>query len=931
MRKASVVSWVCAFVLLLVGSSVAGAAEKENGKPKRPDVERGLERLQSSVGGQTQIRVSRATGTVRFLSVDPDVGGDLMAAGGREARTKASVFLNEYAGVFGLRDARELVLGRDEVDDLGSRHMTYHQVYRGVPVFAGMLRTHFSADGALTTVNGVVIPDLDLDVAPSRPATEASAAAIRAVSAANGGSEVFARSGLLMVYRTGLAKGVPGTNHLVYQIEVGNDVNIREFVYVDAHSGKIVDRLPGIYDALNRRAFDGAGANPGPNYPGNPLWVEGDPLPTGVTEADNMIVASKETYDFFKKPFGRDSYDGSGITMDAIFNRGGPGQCPNASWNGAFISFCPGFTSDDVTGHEWGHAYTEYMHGLIYEWQSGALNESYSDIWGETIDRINGRDDFDFPAGPRAADSCSLYFGAPPPVLTIIGGSAAGTYPSQASASEPPLPVSVGPAALALSVPAGACTAITSDVSGKIAVIDWTLLADGVTNECGSGARATNAFNAGAVGIIFKAPPAGLLNLGSIAAIASVEVTHEDGETIKAGLPANATIVINPGTEDSVRWLIGEDDTAPGLFGALRDMWNPRCFGNPGKVSDSFEYVCDLNNDGGGVHTNSGIPNHAYALLVDGGSYNGQNIQGIGLTKASHIYFRAADRYQFPATDFVDHADALERSALDLLGKNLKDLRTGNLSGQRIGFHDILQLKKAIKAVELRRDPPCNFDEPQLAQDPPRLCPSGLPLPLFIDIFEIPAISEHIWTVSHEGETPDFTERDWDITSELPDRFGKAFFAPDQDYTCNPFTFEDETVVLHLDSPEIRIPSGVNNPRLTFVHWFATEPGFDGGNVRISVNGGPWTLIANGDFIYNGYTQILLTGAQGNSNPLAGQTVFAGTDDGQSGGTWGRSIVNLAPYAHGGDKVRIRFDAGNDSCAGRTGWFIDDVLVYKCR
>ena len=35
----------------------------------------------------------------------------------------------------------------------------------------------------------------------------------------------------------------------------------------------------------------------------------------------------------------------------------------------------------------------------------------------------------------------------------------------------------------------------------------------------------------------------------------------------------------------------------------------------------------------------------------------------------------------------------------------------------------------------------------------------------------------------------------------------------------------------------------VKNPRLTFVHWFATEPGWDGGNVSISVNGGPWKLI----------------------------------------------------------------------------------------
>src|SRR5205085_290364 len=56
-------------------------------------------------------------------------------------------------------------------------------------------------------------------------------------------------------------------------------------------------------------------------------------------------------------------------------------------------SYCPGVYSDDVVSHEWGHAFTEYTSNLIYQWQSGALNESYSDVWGETLDLINGRED----------------------------------------------------------------------------------------------------------------------------------------------------------------------------------------------------------------------------------------------------------------------------------------------------------------------------------------------------------------------------------------------------------------------------------------------------------------------------------------------------------------------------------------------------------
>ena len=61
----------------------------------------------------------------------------------------------------------------------------------------------------------------------------------------------------LLVYRTGLARGEDGDNHLAWQVEVGNGADVREFVYVDAHSGKVVDQVTGIFDGLNRRAYDG--------------------------------------------------------------------------------------------------------------------------------------------------------------------------------------------------------------------------------------------------------------------------------------------------------------------------------------------------------------------------------------------------------------------------------------------------------------------------------------------------------------------------------------------------------------------------------------------------------------------------------------------------------------------------------------------------
>jgi len=55
-----------------------------------------------------------------------------------------------------------------------------------------------------------------------------------------------------------------------------------------------------------------------------------------------------------------------------------------------------------------------------------------------------------------------------------------------------------------------------------------------------------------------------------------------------------------------------------------------------------------------------------------------------------------------------------------------------------------------------------------------------------------------------------------------------------------------------------------------------------------------------------------------------------GRDGSSVAGSWGRSIVNLAPYATANDKVRLRFDLVNDGCGGTSGLYQDDLMVYRC-
>ena len=188
-----------------------------------------------------------------------------------------------------------------------------------------------------------------------------------------------------------------------------------------------------------------------------------------------------------------------------------------------------------------------------------------------------------------------------------------------------------------------------------------------------------NAQNAGAIAVVVGQnnpfAPTAMGGGDPTITIPSLMISQSNRNAISTELAAahtvNVTLSTDPATrEDSYRWLIGEDATAFGS--AIRDMWTPTCLNMPGKVSDA-EYYC-ATDDAGGVHRNSGVNNHAYALLVDGGTYNGRTITGIGLTKAAHIFWRAQTDYQAPTTDFTDQAASLASSCDDLMGQQVDGL-----------------------------------------------------------------------------------------------------------------------------------------------------------------------------------------------------------------------------------------------------------------
>jgi len=99
------------------------------------------------------------------------------------------------------------------------------------------------------------------------------------------------------------------------------------------------------------------------------------------------------TFDLYAKFFGRNSIDGKGMNMYGVVHYGQ--NYDNAMWDGYEMVFgdgdgkifkLGGFTGIvDVPGHELTHGVTQYTAGLVYNGQSGALNESVSDVFGSMV------------------------------------------------------------------------------------------------------------------------------------------------------------------------------------------------------------------------------------------------------------------------------------------------------------------------------------------------------------------------------------------------------------------------------------------------------------------------------------------------------------------------------------------------------------------
>ena len=136
--------------------------------------------------------------------------------------------------------------------------------------------------------------------------------------------------------------------------------------------------------------------------PGKLVRSEGDP-PVADTAVNEAYDGSGTTFEFYRDVYERNSIDGNGLGLVSSVHYGT--RYENAFWDGVQMVYGDGggqlfvegaFTRAlDVIGHELTHGVTQYTAGLEYSKQPGALNESFSDVFGVLVKQFAAQEEAD--------------------------------------------------------------------------------------------------------------------------------------------------------------------------------------------------------------------------------------------------------------------------------------------------------------------------------------------------------------------------------------------------------------------------------------------------------------------------------------------------------------------------------------------------------
>ena len=359
-----------------------------------------------------------------------------------EYQIPASQFFGSYAKELGLSSPEDMVL-RDETTTRGTnKTYRYGQSYRGVPIEGATMILH-EKNGVVTYANGMIIQNFYRPFTPTVQKEEAIATAILNTRAAKYAWENESlEQDLKMVRNDEKATYYPTPRLIFFDPQFSSDASNYRLTYevhifalepleshtyyIDATTGEVLKsvkknqnvnvevqaktRYNGIQtiivDSVSPTQFvlrensRGAGNgiytrslnNSGSLLDFNPNnatdVVETDNFFDTDSVANNAHYGAEKTYDFYYEKFGRNSIDNNGLQLLSYVHLGQ--DVENAMWTDGAMYYGDGvngyqFTFLSVCGHEITHGLTENTANLYYEYESGALNEAFSDMFGASI------------------------------------------------------------------------------------------------------------------------------------------------------------------------------------------------------------------------------------------------------------------------------------------------------------------------------------------------------------------------------------------------------------------------------------------------------------------------------------------------------------------------------------------------------------------
>ena len=399
--------------------------------PKRSDKQESILEKLRRVDPELKVRWDEKTVVPRRLQ------GNLSKIMRGTPETMAKQFLGQIKDLYRISNAeKEFKLMRVTTDHIGVRHVRLKQEFKGLPVFGAEVIVHIDSENIVRGVNGQYFPVPAISTTPKISSEEAIKTA---QTHANVGDMAPIRPPRLVIFAL---KTKP---KLVWHMTLpGKDGGLdkKEMpaeweCFIDAKTGAVTHRYNniqtqdsfgsgiGLYSGdhdgtlrtyyftkwetylLRDRSRPGTqimtcDLRGGYDYTlqlfsedGDNYWINTNQAPredSQEAEVDAHFYAAI-VYEYFLSVHQRNSFDGAGANFDTRVHYGQ--NYNNAFYSPAHDVVALGDGDDsrynylcslDMIAHEWTHAFVSHMAGLVYEDESGALNESLADFFACMID-----------------------------------------------------------------------------------------------------------------------------------------------------------------------------------------------------------------------------------------------------------------------------------------------------------------------------------------------------------------------------------------------------------------------------------------------------------------------------------------------------------------------------------------------------------------